>query len=79
MKKKIKMHFSKVEVLTCNSSCRQHSLYCIHDFEHSRSQRQGSEFFLGEVDFMRWFPVAFLTNGAFIVRHRGIELTTPAL
>ena len=25
---------------------------------------------------MRWLPVAFLTNGAFIVTHGGMELTT---
>ena len=29
---------------------------------------------------MRWFPVAFLTNGVFLkVTHGGIELTTPVL
>ena len=31
------------------------------------------------MDFLRWFPVAFLTNGVFIVTHGGIELTTPVL
>ena len=35
--------------------------------------------FFREVDFMRWFPAAFLANGAFIVIRGGIELTTPAL
>lgn len=28
--------------------------------------------------FRRWFPVALLTNGVFILRHGGIELTTRA-
>ena len=28
---------------------------------------------------MRWFPVAFLTNGVLKVTHGGIELTTPML
>ena len=32
-----------------------------------------------EVDFMRWFPVAFLTNGVLKVTHGGIEQTTPVL
>ena len=27
--------------------------------------REGSEFFSREVEFMRWFPVAFLTNSVF--------------
>ena len=40
---------------------------CLLDFERNRSQRQGSEFVSREVEFMRWFPVAFLTNGAVIV------------
>ena len=35
----------------------------ILDFEHSRNQRKGSEFFSREVGFMRWFPAALLTNG----------------
>ena len=35
--------------------------------------------FSREVDFMMWFPVAFLTNGAFILVLGGIELTTPVL
>ena len=39
---------------------------CILDFKRSRNQRQGFEF-LREVEFMRWFPVAFLTHGVFIV------------
>ena len=30
--------------------------------------------FSREMDFIRWFSVAFLTNGVFIVTHRGIEL-----
>ena len=54
--------------------------YCILDFERSRNQRQGSEFFhLGKWIFMRLFPVAFLTNGVLKVIHEGIELTTPVL
>ena len=53
-------------------------LHRILDFERSRNQRQGSESFLGKWIFMRWLPVAFLTNGVFIVTHGGIELTTPA-
>ena len=28
---------------------------------------------------MRWFPVAFLTNGVFIVKHGGVKLITPVL
>ena len=32
-----------------------------------------------EVEFMRWFPVAFLTNGAFKVTHGGRELKIPVL
>ena len=35
--------------------------------------------FAREVDFMRWFPVAFLTDGVFIVTRAGIELTTLVL
>ena len=31
------------------------------------------------VDFVKWFPVAFLTNGAFIVTQAGFELATPAI
>ena len=54
-------------------------LRCIFDLEHSRNKRQGSELFPREVDFMRWHPVAFLTNGVLKVTHGGIELTTPAL
>ena len=57
-------------------------LRCIFDFELSRNQRQGSEFFSREVEFMRWFPVAFqtpVTNGVLKVTHGGIELTTPVL
>ena len=38
----------------------------ILSFERSRNQRRGAEFFLGKVDFMRWFPVAFLTNGVLL-------------
>ena len=37
----------------------------ILDFELSRNQRQGSGFVSREVEFMRWFPVAFLANGVF--------------
>ena len=54
------------------------SLHRILDLERSRNQRQGSEYFSREVEFMRWFPIAFLTSGVFIVAHGGIELTTPA-
>ena len=32
-----------------------------------------------EVEFMRWFPAAFLTNGVLKMTHGGIELTTPVL
>ena len=31
------------------------------------------------VDVMRWFPIAFLTNGVFLVTLAGFELTTLAL
>ena len=41
------------------------SMRRILDFRRSRNQRRGSEFFSSEVDFMRWFTVAFLTNGVF--------------
>ena len=51
----------------------------ILDFERSRNQRRGSEILSREVDFMGLFPVAFLTNGVFILTHGGIELTTPVL
>ena len=54
-------------------------LRCILDFERTRNQRQGSKFFSREVEFMRWFPVAFLTNDVFTVTHGGIKLTTPVL
>ena len=54
-------------------------LRCILNFKQGRDQRKGSEFFLGNWIFMRWFPVAFLTNGVFIVTHGGFELTTPAI
>ena len=36
-------------------------------------------FFSREVDSVRWFPVAFLANSAFIVIHAGFEPTTPVL
>ena len=35
--------------------------------------------FSREVELMRWFPAAFLTNGVFIVTPVGIELMTPVL
>ena len=35
--------------------------------------------FSREVDFMKWFPVAFLTKGAFFVMHGGMELPTLTL
>ena len=54
-------------------------LRCILDFERSRNQRQGPEFFSREVEFMRWYPVVFLTNGVLKGTHGGIELTTPVL
>ena len=44
-------------------------LRCILDFERSRKQVQGSEF-SRVVEFMRWFPVALLTNGVIKVTHR---------
>ena len=50
----------------------------ILDFERSRKHRHCSEFFR-EVDFTKWFPVAFLANGVFTVTRVGFELTTPAL
>ena len=37
------------------------------------------KFFSREIDFMRYFPVAFLANGIFIVTHAGFELTTAIL
>ena len=54
-------------------------LRCILDFERSRNQRQGSEFFSREVEFMRWFPVALLTNGDFFLVRAGFELKTSVL
>lgn len=50
----------------------------ILDFDLSRSQRQGSDV-PRELDFMKWFPVAFLTNCAFIVAeslHRGSTVSS---
>ena len=32
-----------------------------------------------EMEFMRWFPAAFLANGVLKVTYGGIELTTPVL
>ena len=55
-----------------------HKLRLILDFKLSRNQIHGSEFSTGEVDFARWFPVAFLINGVFVTRG-GFELTTPVL
>ena len=56
-------------------------LRLILDFERSRNQRQGSEFFQGsgihEVEFMRWFPDAFLIDGVLKVARGGIALKTP--
>ena len=49
------------------------------DFERSRKQRQGSEFFSRDVEFTRRFPVASLANGVLNVTHGGVELTTPML
>ena len=46
------------------------------DFKRCRSQSYES--LSREVDFMGWFPVAFLINGAF-VKHVGFELTTAVL
>ena len=37
---------------------------CILDFEHSRNQRQGSEYFFMEMGFPRCLPNASLANGA---------------
>ena len=54
-------------------------LRCILDFDLSRNQRQGSEYFPGKVQFMRWFPVDFLTNGALNVTDREINLRAPVL
>ena len=34
-------------------------------------------YFSGEVNFTRWFPIAFLINGVFIVTRAGFEFTTP--
>ena len=55
------------------------NLCCILDFECSRNQRQGSEFFSREGDFMRWFPVVSLNDGILKVTHEGIKLTIPVL
>ena len=48
----------------------------ILDFERSRNHRQGYDFLTRERDFMRWFPVAFLANGVFLVTLAGFEPTT---
>ena len=49
-------------------------LHCILHFEHSRNQRQGSELFFREVDFVTWFPIACFTNGIYIVTHINFRL-----
>ena len=68
-----------VELTFTYNKCTLHKLRCILDFELSRNQRQGSEFFLGKWIFMMWFPVAFITNGVLKVTHGEIELTAPVL
>ena len=50
----------------------------ILDFERSRNMRQASEF-CRKLGFMRWFPVAFLTNDALIMNRAGFEFKSPAL
>ena len=54
-------------------------LQCILDFELSSSHKLGSKYLSREVDCVRWFPAAFLANGAFMVTRAGLELVTPAL
>ena len=39
----------------------------------------GGFYHLLGLDFMRWFPVAFLANDVFIGTHLGIELTSSVL
>ena len=53
-------------------------LQCILNFEHGRTIDRAMSF-SREVNFMRWFPVACLTNGVVIVTHGGFELTIFAL
>ena len=50
--------------------------YTILSVAETRDRALG---FSREVEFVRWFPVAFLTGGISIVTHGGIELTTPVL
>lgn len=49
------------------------------DFERSGNQGQGSEFFSRVLSFMRWFPVASLTNDVLIATRAGSERATPLL
>ena len=63
----------------CEFHLRQPLLRCTLDSKRSRNQRQGCEFFSRQVEFMRWFSVAFLTDGVFKVIHGGIEQITPVL
>ena len=41
----------------------------------SRNQRQHSEFFSREVDFTRWLPITFLTNGVLIMSPHALTMT----
>lgn len=44
----------------------------------NRNQSQGSRVFSKQVDAIRWFPIAFPTNGGVsVVTLSGFELTTP--
>ena len=45
-------------------------------FRAKQKPETGLCVFSKEVEFMRWFPVAFLINGVLKVRHGGIELAT---
>ena len=52
------------------------TLRSILDFKLSRNRESGLRDFSGEVDFMRWYPVAFLISGVFITTQVGYELPT---
>ena len=55
--------------------------YCVaYSISNVAETRDGMALsFFRVVEFMRWFPVAFLTNGVLKVTHGGIEVTTPVL
>ena len=59
--------------------CLIFPMLCLAYMSVAETSDRDPSFLSAEVDLMRWFLIAFLTNGAFIVTHAGFEPTNPAL